>query len=244
MQQARARHFSCIYIDPKDPTNKIAIAAGGVKIKRKVDIFLKKKSQQFEDLNSVEYFDFNIGDWNTFNAKLSIARHQASICELKGVLYVIGGHKVELPNEFICSIERCPVRCLQSTFSLLRINYSGLDLRIQTLMAMPLHEDKGIMIVSDHSEIANMNQGFFVDLKSNSMKCSKFFHQVGPVNHWQNSCTKHKKFTAYLTEELNLLRFDHQTCDWSTVELGHIDWAPEEVNVEVDMQEEDAILEA
>mmetsp|Transcript_21191 Transcript_21191/g.24861 ORF Transcript_21191/g.24861 Transcript_21191/m.24861 type:complete len:117 (-) Transcript_21191:724-1074(-) len=44
MQVARAKHFSCIYVDPKDPTNKIAIAAGGVQIKRKVDIFLKKKS--------------------------------------------------------------------------------------------------------------------------------------------------------------------------------------------------------
>ena len=70
-----------------------------------------------------------------------------------------------------------------------------------------------------------MNQGFFVDLRNNAMKKSKFFHQIGPINHWQNSCTKHKKFTAYLTEELSLLRFDHQTCDWSTVELGHIDWA-------------------
>ena len=60
---------------------------------------------------------------------------------------------------------------------------------------------------------------------------SKFFHQVGPINHWQNSCAKHKKFTAYLTEELQLLRFDHQTCDWSTHELILIDWATKEMEV-------------
>ena len=102
----------------------------------------------------------------TFNARLSIARHSASICELKGNLYVIGGHKVELPQEFICSIEQSPVRCFQSHFNLLRINYSGMDLRIQTLLAMPLIEDNGIMILSDHSEYPYMNQGFFIDLRT------------------------------------------------------------------------------
>ena len=95
--------------------------------------------------------------WTTFNAKLSIARHSASICELNGYLYVIGGHRVELPNEFICSIERCAIKCEQSYFNLLKTNYAGLDLRIQTLLAMPLSEDKGIMIVADHSEDPNMN---------------------------------------------------------------------------------------
>ena len=75
------------------------------------------------------------------------------------------------------------------------------------------------------------------------MKTSKFFHQVGPIHHWQNSCAKHKKFTAYLTEELQLLRFDHQTCDWSTHDLAYIDWAtqpnePLEADLE---QDEDAI---
>ena len=75
------------------------------------------------------------------------------------------------------------------------------------------------------------------------MKTSKFFHQVGPIHHWQNSCAEHKKFTAYLTEELQLLRFDHQTCDWSTHDLAYIDWAtqpnePLEADLE---QDEDAI---
>ena len=111
MQVARARHFSCIYVDPNDVTNRMVVAAGGVTISRKVDLFRKKKTQTFHDNDSVEVFSFSENRWETFNACLSIARHSASICELKGHLYVIGGHRVDLPNEFICSIERCPVRC-------------------------------------------------------------------------------------------------------------------------------------
>ena len=163
-------------MDPKDPTNRFVIAAGGITISQKLDLFLKKKTQSFADTDVVEIYDFSQNSWVTFNARLSIARHLASICELKGNLYVIGGHKVELPNEFICSIEQCPIRCQQSSFHLLRINYSGLDLRIQTLLAMPLLEDDGIMIVSDYSEGSHMNQGFFVDLKCKAMKKSRFYH--------------------------------------------------------------------
>ena len=36
-----------------------------------------------------------------------------------------------------------------------------------------------------------------------------------------------------------MLRFDHQTCDWSTVELGHIDWATD-VNPDQDLGADDA----
>ena len=237
MTVARAKHFSCIYVDPRDPTNRIAVAAGGIIIKRHIDLFLKQKKQEYLDSAIVEQFDFATSEWITFNARLSIARHSAAICELKGQLYVIGGHRVELPLEFICSIEQAPVRCQQSTFNLIQINYGGMDLRIQTLLAMPLVEDNGIMIVSDHSEIPYMNQGFFIDLGSNSMKTSKFFHQVGPVHHWQNSCAKYKKFTAYLTDELQLLRFDHQTCDWSTHDLAYIDWATQPNEPEFDEPE-------
>lgn len=130
MQEARAKHFSCIYVDPKDPTNRFAIAAGGITMKSHIDLFSKRKTQTYHDSDCVEQFDFSRNEWTTFNARLSIARHLASICELKGFLYVIGGHKVELPQEFICSIERCAVRCLQSTFDLIPVNFNGLDLRI------------------------------------------------------------------------------------------------------------------
>lgn len=157
MEIARAKHCSCIYVDPRDPTNRIAVSAGGIIVKRHIDLFLKRKTQEYLDTDVVEQFDFATSAWTTFNARLSIARHAASICELKGFLYVVGGHKVELPKEFICSIERSPINCLQSHFTLMRINYSGMDLRIQTLLAMPLAEDNGIMIVSDHSEVPYMN---------------------------------------------------------------------------------------
>ena len=82
-----------------------------------------------------------------------------------------------------------------------------------------------------------MNQGFLIDLKTNKMKKSKFFHQVGPINHWQNSVAKHKRYTCYMTDELQLLRFDHQTCDWSTHELMHIDWATQANTDELEGQQ-------
>ena len=97
MEVARAKHFSCIYVDPRDPTNRFAVAAGGIIVKRHIDLFLKKKQQEYLDTDIVEQFDFSTSQWTTFNARLSIARHSAAICELKGFLYVIGGHKVELP---------------------------------------------------------------------------------------------------------------------------------------------------
>ena len=43
MEIARAKHFSCIYVDPRDPTNRIAVAAGGITITRHIDLFLKRK---------------------------------------------------------------------------------------------------------------------------------------------------------------------------------------------------------
>jgi len=112
MLQARAKHFSCIYVDPLDPTNKIAVAAGGISISHRTDLFLKEKKYTYSDCDIVEQYDFNRNKWETFNARLSIARHSAAICEIKGNLYVIGGHTVSLPQEFICSIEVCPVRAL------------------------------------------------------------------------------------------------------------------------------------
>lgn len=130
MEVARAKHFSCVYVDPRDPTNRFAIAAGGVTISSHVDLFKKRKTQKLHDSDTVEQYDFSKNTWTSFSARLAIARHSAAICELGGFLYVIGGHKVELPDQFISSIERCPITCFQSHFNLLRINYNGLDLRI------------------------------------------------------------------------------------------------------------------
>lgn len=41
MSMPRSKHFSCIYTDPRDPTNHFAIAAGGVTIERHIDLFRK-----------------------------------------------------------------------------------------------------------------------------------------------------------------------------------------------------------
>jgi hypothetical protein len=72
----------------------------------------------------VEVFDFRAETWGVFAARLSIARHQASICELNGYLYVVGGHTIALPDEFINSVERCPISSVQSQFDLINLQYN------------------------------------------------------------------------------------------------------------------------
>ena len=54
MEVARAKHFSCIYVDPNDPTNRIAVAAGGITISTSIDLFLKRKIQSYVDSDVVE----------------------------------------------------------------------------------------------------------------------------------------------------------------------------------------------
>jgi hypothetical protein len=81
--------------------------AGGCFVKTENDFFLKRKTQTWHDSSTVEMFNFKTLKWKTFSAKLAIARHAATVCEMNGYLYVTGGHKVELPTEFIYSVERC-----------------------------------------------------------------------------------------------------------------------------------------
>ena len=44
MEVPRAKHCSCIFVDPRDPTNRFAVAAGGIYVTNSVDLFLKKKT--------------------------------------------------------------------------------------------------------------------------------------------------------------------------------------------------------
>lgn len=143
---------------------------------------------------------------------------------MKGYLYVIGGHTVALPTDFMNTIERCPVKAEQSSFDLLSVNYNQMDLRIQSLLTMPLPDDNGIMILSSHVDDPRVNQGFFLDVRSRQMKESNFTEEIGAINHWQNSCAPYKQITAYLTEDLQILKFDHQGSAWSTQELAEIRW--------------------
>ena len=45
------------------------------------------------------------------------------------------------------------------------------------------------------------------------------------MHHWAGSSARHKQHTCFLTEELSLLRYDHQTSEWTMCELSEIDWA-------------------
>ena len=234
MEQARAKHFSCMFTDPADVTNRLALAAGGITVQKHIDLFKKKKTQSFHDSDLIEQYDFHTGQWSTFTARLAIARHSAAICELKGYLYIVGGHTVELPTDFMNTIERCPVKAEQSSFDLLSINYNQMDLRIQSLLTMPLPDDNGIMILSSHVDDPRVNQGFFLDVRNRQMKESNFTEEIGAINHWQNSCAPYKQITAYLTEDLQILKFDHQSCAWSLQELAEIQWVyPPETSFKV-----------
>lgn len=59
------------------------------------------------------------------------------------------------------------------------------------------------------------------------MKISKFNEAVGSINHWAGSHTEYKNMTVFLTEQLEVLRFDHQTCDWSLINISTMQWVSE-----------------
>lgn len=80
MSQERAKHFSCLATCPKDPTRKLAIVAGGIRVESQQDLFRKVKTQTLHDCETVEMYDFQTKKWSIFDANLSIARHGASIC--------------------------------------------------------------------------------------------------------------------------------------------------------------------
>ena len=54
MEQARAKHFSCMFTDPADVTNRLALAAGGITVRKHVDLFKKEKTQTFHDSDLIE----------------------------------------------------------------------------------------------------------------------------------------------------------------------------------------------
>jgi hypothetical protein len=86
-------------------------------------VFKKKKIQTVYDTDLVEFFDFYTKKWEVFDARLARARHGAAACELKGYIYVVGGHTVELPKQYINSIERCSTKASQSSFDLIDLKY-------------------------------------------------------------------------------------------------------------------------
>ena len=111
---------------------------------------------------------------------------------------------------------------LQSIFDLINIRYGQLDIKLQTLLSFPAPEDNGLLIMGQND--SGVNQAFFIDCRREQIKFSRFNLDVGPINHWQGSCSKFKNMTVFLTEDLELMRFSHQTCDWSKLTIPNFTW--------------------
>lgn len=202
MQLKRAKHCSCLFVDPTKglKANRRVLVAGGITETTVIDVFAKTKIQTFHDTDLVEYFDFRTKKWDTFNARLAKARHGAAVCELKGFLYVVGGHTVDLPNDFINSIERCSTKALQSSFDLITIRFEQMDVRMQTALVFPVPDDNGLLILGHQHTPVDVNQALFFDCKDAICKISNFNEYVGPINHWHNSYSVYKSFTCFLTD--------------------------------------------
>lgn len=63
----------------------------------------------------------------------------------------------------------------------------GVDLQMQTLLAIAVPQDRGILILGSSRHNAWANEGLCLDLTDMSLKLSKFHLSVGPINDWQNS---------------------------------------------------------
>ena len=155
MEQKRCKHAAIVVKSLKKSGTFWAIVAGGCYVKTENDLFLKKKKQTWCDTNSVELFNFKTLKWKTFCASLAIARHSATVCEMNGYLYVSGGHRVELPTEFIYSIERCHLSSLQSSFDLIKMDYNMMKLQLQTIVSFPSSDDNCLLIMGQTDQGSN-----------------------------------------------------------------------------------------
>jgi hypothetical protein len=95
----------------------------------------------------VEYFNFRTWKWDVFNAKLTIARHGAAAVEVNGSIYIVGGHTVDLPDQFINSIERYTVKKNMSCFEILDVKFMQRDIRMQSQLVLPIADENGLLIV-------------------------------------------------------------------------------------------------
>jgi hypothetical protein len=243
MNEKRAKHCLCLYQDPHNIYNKFILAIGGVTITYKKDPYQKRTYQITTDLNTIECFSFETKKWDRFNAKLQIARHSASTCYLHDFIYVIGGHTVEQPNKFINTIERCHKLVPSSHFERLNIRQPEVDFNILGQLSVPIPENNGILILtaSDPSLVKDrfknckriikrsgndgepVNHGYFVDLKAMELKKSKFDFSLGPITSWHNSYALYEQRFNFLTERLQVLRFENHSCEWSLFDIPEVD---------------------
>lgn len=222
MMMKRAKHCLALTVDPKDPYNQLILAIGGIYVTHRQDLFYKKTIQTFHDTNLVEYYSIKSQKWETYNSKLSLPRYSAAACSIKDYVYVVGGHKISQPSKFINTIERCHKNIPSSYFQVITVKQRLVNLSVQNQLAFPLPDDNGILILACQGNDASTNEGFFIDLKQMEMKVSKFGYQVGPINHWHNSCEIYERRLNFLTEQQQILRFETQSCEWSLIELAEV----------------------
>ena len=89
-------------------------------------------------------------------------------------------------------------------------------------MCTPLEKENAIYILRHDTGLMDSTNWNVFEAKRNRIQRSKCTIQVDPVLHWQNACAQYKNYTVYLTEGLRVLRFDHQTCEWSIIDLAEI----------------------
>jgi hypothetical protein len=75
-------------------------------------------------------------------------------------------------------------------------------------MCVPLSEDKGILILASDLNDPRMNHGYFLDLNDKEMKSSKLEFSIGSINQWHNSYKLYEKKINFITDSLQVLRFD------------------------------------
>ena len=88
----------------------------------------------------------------------------------------------------------------------------GVDLCLQTHLCVAIPEDNGILILGNQQEDPFKNEAFFVDLKDFKMKKSDFNYSIGPINNWRNSYKLYEQRINFLTDHLQILRFENQAC--------------------------------
>ena len=187
MTEKRAKHCLCMLPDPQNAYNKIILAIGGVTVSYWRDPYQKQTKQKIKDLASVEFYSINESKWQRYNARLQIARHEASASYLGDFIYVIGGHTMQSPKKFINTIERCHKNVPSSLFERINIKQRDVDLSVQGLLSVPISEDRGILIITASGDAEPYNEAYFVDLHSFELKQSKFRFSIGPITDWKCS---------------------------------------------------------
>jgi len=147
-------------------------------------------------------------------------------------VYVIGGHSLKAPGKFINTLERCHKSVPSSRFERISIKQPEVDLWIEGILSVSISEDKGILVLTASPDAEPYNSAFFVDLRTFELKPSKFRFSLGPICDWKCSFNSHEQRLNFLTERLQILRFENHTCEWTLFDVPFIDRDPGAVRPE------------